>query len=60
MLAPARHVDWDAVGHEVENNIIQALTADNDFMSEVNVSMPAGSSEWSEHWRFPTLLSVGF
>jgi hypothetical protein len=33
MLAPARHFDWDAVGHEVENDIIQALTADNDFTS---------------------------
>jgi hypothetical protein len=26
MLAPARHVDWDAVGHEVENDIIQPFT----------------------------------
>jgi hypothetical protein len=36
MLAPARHVDWDAVRHEVENDIIQALTADNDFTSSEN------------------------
>jgi hypothetical protein len=32
VLAPAHHVDWDAVGYEVENDI-QALTADNDFTS---------------------------
>jgi hypothetical protein len=36
MLAPARHVDWDAVGHELENDIIQALTTDNDFTSSEN------------------------
>jgi hypothetical protein len=36
MLAPARHVDWDAVGHEVENDIIQALNTDNDFTSSEN------------------------
>jgi hypothetical protein len=36
MLAPARHVDWDAVGDEVENDIIQAFTADNDFTSSEN------------------------
>jgi hypothetical protein len=36
MLAPARHVDWDAVGHELENGTIQALTADNDFTSSEN------------------------
>jgi hypothetical protein len=36
MFAPARHVDWEAVGYEPENDIIQALTADNDFTSSGN------------------------
>jgi hypothetical protein len=64
MIAPAGNVDWDTVGCEVENDIIQVLAAATIIraqkMSEVNVSMLAGSSEWSGHWRFPVFYSVGF
>jgi hypothetical protein len=36
MLDPLCHVDWVAVGHKVEKQIIQALIADNDFTRSEN------------------------
>jgi hypothetical protein len=49
-LAPARRVHWDAVGHEVENNISQILTADNDFTSSEN--------EQSQHFHARRILRM--
>jgi hypothetical protein len=35
-LAPARTIDWDTVGQLVKNNILQALTGDDQFMAFAN------------------------